>query len=45
MNQARKVLTQARRALYRILAEDDSTDTDTDGGTYGGTVADAEPDN
>lgn len=39
VSQARKVLTQARRALYRILAEDDSADTD------GGAVADAEPDN
>lgn len=41
VSQARKVLTQARRALYRILAEDDSADTDT----AGGAVADAGPDN
>lgn len=34
VNQARKVLTQARRALYRILADDDSAD---------GEARDAEP--
>jgi DNA-binding PadR family transcriptional regulator len=45
VSQARKVLTQARRALYRILAEDDLADTDTDTDTDGGAVADAEPDN
>jgi DNA-binding PadR family transcriptional regulator len=31
VNQARKVLTQARRALYRILAEDEATDSDGSG--------------
>ena len=46
VSQARKVLTQARRALYRILAEDDTADSDAaDGGSEqgGGAIADAEP--
>jgi DNA-binding PadR family transcriptional regulator len=30
---ARKVLTQSRRALYRILAEDESTEGESGGGT------------
>jgi hypothetical protein len=34
---ARKVLTQTRRALYRILAEDDQTEGDS------GAVNDAQP--
>ncbi len=38
VSQARKVLTQTRRALYRILAEDESADGQADSG-----VADAEP--
>jgi len=38
VNQARKVLTQARRALYRILADDEGTDNDQHSG-------DAEPAN
>ena len=40
VNQARKVLTQARRALYRILAEDDTAE-----GEPGDPVTDAEPAN
>jgi DNA-binding PadR family transcriptional regulator len=32
VSQARKVLTQARRALYRILAEDDAADSDAEPG-------------
>jgi DNA-binding PadR family transcriptional regulator len=49
ISQARKVLTQARRALYRILAEDDMTDTDARDSEHngnqhsGGAGADAEP--
>jgi DNA-binding PadR family transcriptional regulator len=38
VSQARKVLTQARRALYRILAEDDAAN-----GEDGGGGTDAEP--
>jgi DNA-binding PadR family transcriptional regulator len=38
VNQAATVLTQARRSLYRILAEDDSAD-----GEPGGPVTDAQP--
>ncbi len=32
VNQARKVLAQARRALYRILADDEPADSEPDGG-------------
>jgi DNA-binding PadR family transcriptional regulator len=42
VSQARKVLTQARRALYRILAEDEPTEGDA-GGQYSDTADDAEP--
>jgi DNA-binding PadR family transcriptional regulator len=42
VSQAAKVLAQARRALYRILAEDDSAEAEHGG--PGGTVTDAEPD-
>ncbi len=50
VNQARKVLTQARRALYRILAEDDAADGDSgvgesgvgESGEHGGSVTDAQ---
>lgn len=50
VSQARKVLTQARRALYRILAEDDAADTEPSdqhsaSQDNGGAVADAEPAN
>ena len=45
VNQARKVLTQARRALYRILAEDDATDDEDTGGQPSGSSADAGPAN
>jgi DNA-binding PadR family transcriptional regulator len=48
VSEARKVLTQARRALYRILAEDDTADSEVregerSGSQHGGTAADAEP--
>lgn len=42
VNQARKVLTQARRALYRILAEDDTADGESGDGEHGGSSTDAE---
>ncbi len=42
VNEARKVLAQARRALYRILAEDAEADGGTDADDRGGT-ADSTP--
>jgi hypothetical protein len=46
VSQASKVLAQARRALYRILAEDDAAGSERAGDQHGaGAEADAEPDN
>src|SRR5215469_7948971 len=43
VTQARKVLTQARRALYRILAEDDAADSESGSDRQsGGAASDAE---